>query len=125
LLVDRQQINQKRLAKALDNLVGIDQDSGELVPSRKFRELDTRRRIVALLLGKQAAHELELIDDEEVGFSSNELSNRVGAAGGTIRNYVSQKLHFVESDNGRGGYHIPRTRIPDAIQFLEEETNQS
>lgn len=120
LLVDRNEINKKRLAKALKGLIGVDNESGELVLLRSFQDLNTQRRITAVLLGYRAAVELGVRDESDMGVSSEELGSIVGSPSGTIRSYASGKLPFVETDRGVGGYHIPQHSINDAIKFLEE-----
>lgn len=122
LLVDRNEINKKRLAGALDGIIGVDQDSGELLTFNSFQDLNTQRRITAVLLGYRAAHELGVRDESDIGVNSERLSDIVGTASGTIRSYASQKLPFVESAPENGGYHIPQHSITDAISFLEEGT---
>lgn len=120
LLVDGQEINRERLARALSEYVLLDESSGEPIIQPEFRKLDTPRRIVAILLARRAAVSLDLLQDEEVGIQSGPLSEYAGAAGSTVRRYVSEKINFADADPNLGGYYIPTTKILQAIEFLED-----
>ena len=123
LEIDRDKYDRERMADVLKQLVRIDQETGEPVKMEYFDDLDSRRRIVALLLARRAAHSLDLISESEVGMTSGELSDHAGAAGSTIRRYASDKLSFVENESDNSGYYIPRHKIKEAVDFLEEGKN--
>jgi molybdenum cofactor biosynthesis enzyme MoaA len=119
LEMDRAEYNRERLAKVLNGIVAIDQESGDPIKLDHFKDLDSRRQLTAILLAKRAAHELGHILEEEVGMNSSELDNHVDVASSTIRLYAREKLSFVENDSDFEGYYIPQHQITKAIEFIE------
>ncbi|MCJ0621385.1 helix-turn-helix domain-containing protein [Haloarcula hispanica] len=124
LEIDRNQYDRKRMAKALEELVAIDNETGDPIILDSFQELDSRRQISALLLAKRAAHALEHIEEDEVGMKSSEIAERTNVAGSTVRRYASDKLSFISNDNGIDGYYIPRTKIGQAVDFITAAKDQ-
>ena len=120
LLANKDQINKERLADALEDYIRIDSENGDLIRLEKFHDLGTGRRLTALLLGRQAAANLNLIDQKEVGFQSSELGDLVEAADSTIRHHASDKP-FIQQDQQNGGYCIPGAYLTQAINHLEEK----
>lgn len=120
LLVDKDQINRKRLTNILKDYVGIDRESGDLIRFSDFYDLDTGRRITAILLAQKAAALLGVIDEDEQGLTSEELGNYAEVASATVRNHANDKK-FIQQDRQHGGYHIPDIAINQALDFLEKE----
>lgn len=120
LLVDKDDINKQRLTDALEDKVMIDKETGEPVPTSNFDELDSGRRIVAILLARKVAKIIGIIDSSEEGLQSSVLSDYVKVASGTVRNHVG-KRDFISQDNQYGGYYIPDTAVNQAIDYLEKK----
>jgi len=121
LVVDKNQINKERLAKALAPVVGID-ESGEVVPLEGFRDLDTAGRITAFLLAQRAALLLDAIDESEYGMSTSELADWAEVSGGTVRHHASDKP-FIDKDRQSGNLIIPTHSVGRAIEYLEGKRN--
>ena len=120
LYVDRDEINRERLAAALSGIIGIDRETGEMVALTGFRNLSKKNRVIAYLLFRQAAAALGEIEREELGATSREMSDIIGTADSTVRNYFSD-LKFIEKDKKNGGYYIPSHFLEEAISKLPEE----
>jgi len=120
LLVEKDKINRQRLADALDGYVGIDSDSGEIIRFSDFHDLDSGRRITAILLGQKVAEILEIIDGQEVGLKSQEIANYVEVSESTVRHHSSDKP-FIEQSRSQGGYYIPDVQLRNAINVFEPE----
>lgn len=122
VVVDKEAINREQLADAIDGVLGVDGDSGKLVPQSGYHELDNKSRFVARLLARRAAVALDIIDEEEVGASSGDLAERMDPSSSTIQNYGS--IDFVANDDNHGGYYIPSYSVGLAIQYLSDDSEE-
>lgn len=125
LLVDKNEVNQERLATVLSGLIGIDRESGELVIQSDFHNLDSRSQMVALLLAKRAGEVLGVIDEADILMNSSEIAEYVDVSSRSIRTYGSEKLSFVKTDQRKGGYFIPAASVSQAIQHLEQARSEN
>lgn len=116
LVVDRRHVSKVRVVDALDGVVNVDTE-GDVVKSSGFSELNSKQRIVALLLARWVAAELGLIGTPVVDIE--ELSAQVGLADGSVRRYLGD-LAFVAPSQTGPGFSISDNRILDAVEFLEE-----
>ena len=123
IVEDKDAINRERLANAIDGIVHVDQDSGEVIIRDGYNELGNKARFVARLLARRAAVELEYIEPDEIGASSSEFAERMDPTESTIQNYGS--FDFVDNDGERGGYYIPDHSVGLAINYLNEETSDT
>jgi hypothetical protein len=117
IVADKEAINRERLAEAIEGIVNVDRDSGEIITRPGYSDLDNKSKFVARLLGRRAALELSYIEEPKVGASSSEFAERMGSSDSTIQNYGS--LAFVDNDEEHGGYYIPGHSIEVAIKHLE------
>lgn len=122
VVVDKEAINREQLADAIDGVLGVDGDSGELVPQSGYHKLDNKSRFVARLLARRAAVALDIIDEEEVGASSGDLAERMDPSSSTIQNYGS--LDFAANDDDHGGYYIPSHSVGLAIEYLSDDSEE-
>lgn len=118
LVVDKEEIDRERLADAIDGLLSVDGETGDLVPRPGYHDLDNKSKFVARLLARRAAATLGIIEESTMGASSGEFSERMEPSESTIQNYGG--LDFVENDDAHGGYYIPSHSIELAIAHLEE-----
>jgi hypothetical protein len=117
LVVDRQRVNKRRVVDALDEVLNVDNE-GNLVRSSRFSQLDSRRKLVAVLLARWVAAELDLVENPAV--EMDELSEQVGLSGSGLRRYIDD-LEFVQPDSIDSAYLIPDVRVVDAVEYLEDE----
>jgi hypothetical protein len=90
LYVDSSEINKERLSEALSGILGIDKDTGRSVILSGFSDLNQSQKVYAYLLSRRVAHELDRIDEDELGVSSSEMEDDIGVPPGTIRRYCSE-----------------------------------
>lgn len=115
LLVDRNEVNRQRVVDALAPLVKFTED-GELLMQPRFRDLDSRRRIATVLLGRWAMHDIGLASDPAITIES--LAEYSEISSSTVALYMNEKFPFVTETDGR--YQIPDESVLDAVSFLEE-----
>lgn len=116
LVVDRRRVSKERVADGLDGILNIDSDGGFLTLSG-FQELNSKRRIVALLLGQWVSAELEM--SETASMEVEDVSASVGLSGSTVRKYLDE-LEFVRPSDRNVGFRIPENRLLDAVEYLSE-----
>lgn len=118
LVVSRERVNRQCVVDALDGVVNVS-DDGELLKMSGFQPLNSRERIVALLLARWAAAELGLVDTP--GLPVAELGDRVGLSASAVEKYVHEMVFVRQSSDG-DGHSIPERRIVDAVQFVDTDT---
>jgi len=117
VVVNKDEVNRKRLADGINRIIGVDDDSGEPVPLSEYHELGNESKFVARLLARRAALALEFIEENELGASSSEFADHMEPSDSTIQNYGG--LDFVDNDDDHGGYFIPGYAVETAIDHLE------
>ncbi|MFU1783845.1 hypothetical protein ACM16X_20990 [Haloarcula japonica] len=123
IVVDKDAVNRERLADAIEGVLGVDGDTGEVVPRPDYRDLENKPKFVARLLARRAAFELDIIEEDEIGDSATGFAERMEPSDSTIMNYGS--LDFVANDDEHGGYYIKGHSISIAIDFLEDAMGDS
>ncbi|MCJ0621390.1 hypothetical protein JZX76_18365 [Haloarcula hispanica] len=123
IVADKDAVDRERLAGAIEGIVNVDNDSGEVIVRPGYHNLDNKPKFVARLLARRAAFELDFIDESEVGASSGEFAARMDPSDSTIQNYGS--LDFVDNDEEHGGYYIPGHSIELAIDYLDQAKDDS
>jgi len=118
IVVDKDAVNRERLANAIEGMLGVDGDTGEVVTRPGYHELSNKPKFVARLLARRAALELDIIEEDELGDSASGFAGRMEPSSSTIKNYGS--LDFVANDHEHGGYYIKGHSIGLAIDFLED-----
>jgi len=121
IIVDKDDINHDRLADALENVLSVDRETGDIVTREGYQDLDNNAKFVARLLARRAALEKDIIETSELGESASGFADRMGPTESTIKNYGS--LDFVDNDESHGGYYIKGYAIGQAINFLNEATD--
>ena len=118
VVVDKDAVNRERLADAIEGVVGVDGDTGEVVTRSGYHDLNNKPKFVARLLARRVALELEIIEEDELGDSATGFAERMNPSDSTIKNYGG--ADFVANDDEHGGYYIKGHSIGLAIDFLEE-----
>lgn len=120
LLVDRDRVDEARLAAALRDLVHIDQATGSLVKTEAFEKLKSREKLLSLLLGRKAAEILELVTDLPV--SAKELTEVSGLPKGTVHPALRDlKLSRTVSQDEEGRYFVAPGQVLAAIKSLPQD----
>jgi hypothetical protein len=118
LLLDSVQVDRTRLAKALKDLLGIDMNTGAIVPKPGFGKLGAREKLVAFLLGVKASSLLRTGDPESV--PAKNIPQQLGLPEGTVRPRLRELLEQrVISQSETGEYYIASHQIYGAIQQIE------
>jgi len=115
--VDAVKIDRQAIADALKERVAIDPNSGRLLLLRGYQGLDSRRKVLAILLARKAAMLLEVSDTEVL--TNKEITSASGLAPGTAAPAVRRlkELRLVDQDDDKA-YFIPNPRLLDAIGFI-------
>ncbi|NIQ82722.1 MAG: hypothetical protein GTN93_32530 [Anaerolineae bacterium] len=121
LLVDADEIDKQALAGVLKGRVSIDSTSGRLVLMPGYSSLDARRKVLAVLLARKAAHLLGLADTE--AFTNAEVTQETGLRPGTAAPSLRslKELLLVDQDGDRA-YYIPNPQLASAIGFIGSQT---
>lgn len=118
LLLDSVQVDRTRLARALKNLLGIDQNTGVVIPKPAFGKLGAREKLISFLLGIKASSLLEKGTPESV--PAKDIPKQVGLPEGTVRPRLRELLNQrVISQTEAGEYYISSDQLNTAIQQIE------
>jgi hypothetical protein len=116
LVVSQEMIATDTVAEALQGLVSIVKETGEIMPTTAFNQLDTNRKILTYLLALRACALLGL-GHKRVSASVEEMSDVVGVDVQRAREYLSRlKGKFLQKT--ADGWQLPQTRIPAACDEI-------
>lgn len=119
LLVDEEQLNEELLAETVGKYVNIGKDSGDLIPHKKYNDLNSRKKAIVALLAQKARFELEMTDEEWL--SPSELSDLSGVKKGTIYPAVRELADEGVVRDEDGEYMIPSVKVEKAKEYLMGE----
>lgn len=119
LLVDRNEVDEGRLASALQGRVHLDELTGEVVTMEPFDTLKSHDRVLCVLLGRLAAEILALPNAGPV--SPKDLIAMTGMRSGTVYPALRSltESHLAAQDD-EGRYFVPRSRVLAAIGTLPQ-----
>lgn len=120
LLLDKNSINREKLTDALEDRIGIDQESAEPVFRAGWQSISNKRKTTYYLLYRKAVVALGMEKEETEGMSSREISEATGVNYDTLRSILS-RADYIEKDEGKGGYIIPGHSLERAIEVIENE----
>ncbi|MEZ3143292.1 hypothetical protein [Halobaculum sp. MBLA0143] len=120
LVVDRDRASKEHVAEALGGVIDIG-DDGDLLKAPGFDPLNSKQRMIALLLGQWAACQLDLADERML--SLEYLSDQLCLALPTIDTYVSDVSELVVSEGE--ALTVANGRIVDAAEFVDPEVTAS
>lgn len=120
LVIDRDRANKEHVAEALAGVINIG-DDGDLLKARGFDPLNSKQRMIALLLGQWAACRLDLADERML--SLEYLSDQLCLAVPTINTYVSDVSELVVSEGE--ALTVSDGRIVEAAEFVDPEVTSS
>jgi hypothetical protein len=116
LVISQEEIATDTVAKALQGLVTLVKETGEVMPSAAFNQLDNNRKILTYLLGLRACALLGL-GNKRVAASAEEIAGVIGADVQRARELLSRlkgKLLQKTSD----GWQLPAPRITAACDEI-------
>ncbi|MFB6142259.1 MAG: helix-turn-helix domain-containing protein [Halorientalis sp.] len=120
LLVDEEELNEELLYEVLSDLVQIGKNSGRLVPKAPFRDLNSRRKVVVVLLAQKAKKALDLAESEWM------TPSEISEISGIKKNTVYPAVRHLEDDAGLaesedGSYHIPSRNLNRARDYIRRD----
>jgi hypothetical protein len=109
LVVSQDDIATDVVAKALQGLISIVKETGEILPSASFDALDNSRKILVYLLGLRACALLNL-GDKRLHASPDEIADFIGVTPQRAREYLSRLKgkYLLKSTEG---WQLPSSRI--------------
>jgi hypothetical protein len=117
LLVSQEVIATETVAKALQGLVSIIKETGEIMPSAAFNKLDNNGKILAYFLGLRARALLGF-ENKRVAASAEEIANLVGLDVQRAREYLSRLKKGNILKKTADGWELPATRIAAACDEI-------
>lgn len=117
LLINEEELNEELLFEVLSDYIRIGSESGSLVTQSQFRELNSRRKVLVVLLSQKARTELDLADSEWM--TPTEISEISGMKKGTVYPAVrelSEEYNIAESEDGN--YRVPSHNLHKARDFI-------
>jgi DNA-binding transcriptional ArsR family regulator len=119
LLLDADEVDRAELAQSMHALLGVDTKTGRVVLKPGFNQLDTRRRVLAYLLGAKVAVLLGKSESEAV--SPSDLTSETGMPKGTVNPKLSElyKDRLV-SKTKNGAYYVAPHQVQSAIAELQD-----
>ena len=116
LLVDEEQLNEELLANTVGKYVNIGKDSGDLIPTEAYNDLNSKEKVVVALLAQKARFELDMVEEEWLAPAV--LSELSGVKKGTIYPAVRDLADEGVVRDEDGEYMIPSVKIEQAKEYL-------
>ncbi len=118
LVVSQTEVATDSIASALQGLVSIVKETGEVMPIGGFSGLDVNSKILAYLLGLRAAVILGL--GRQISTTAEEVADIVGVDPQRAREYLSRaKRKFLLKT--RDGWQLPVVRVAAACDELKKK----
>ena len=114
LVTSKFEFESAAVADALDGLVSIVEAEEEVEPGPEFHDLRNKQQVVALALGRLAAHDLGIIEADEVGRRPSWFQDRIQSD--TASDYLDDTAYI---ENEYADYNIPGYQVENAIADLE------
>jgi hypothetical protein len=105
----------------LDTLEGLVQiNGGEIYPSHGFKQLETKEKVIVLLIAQRAAADLG--STEQKGLSAKWIgaSDRADVTPTRVRQIINE-YSFINKGEVNGKYQIPGFRVQEALNCLGAE----
>ena len=115
LVISQESVATEAVAKALQGLVSLIKETGEVLPTSAFNKLDGNAKILAYLLGLRAAVTLGL--STRVSATAEEIAGVIGLDGQRAREYLS-RLKGKYLQKAGDGWQLPVPRIPAACDEI-------
>jgi hypothetical protein len=117
LLLDAGEVDRGVLATALSDRIGIDSKSGRIVILPGYSPLNTRQKVLVILLAAKAASLLGIRDSEFMG--TQEVIGTSGLPQGTVRPKLKELREAGLAAQGTDrAYYVPSARLRRAVEQL-------
>jgi len=117
LLLDAAEVDRATLAQALGGILGVDTESGRVVLKPGFNDLDTRRKVLAFLLGMKAASLLGKVETEAV--TNKDIIQQTGMPTGTVNPKLKElRDRRLVSQSATGLHYVAPHQVTAAIEHL-------
>lgn len=117
LLLDAAEVDRTTLAQALGGILGVDTETGRVVLKPGFNELDTRRKVLAFLLGMKAASLLGKTENEAV--TNKDVIQQTGMPSGTVNPKLKElRDRRLVSQSTTGLHYVAPHQVTAAIEHL-------
>lgn len=114
LVTSKYDFDSVAVAETLNGLVSIIEGDGDVKPGVEFHDLRLKQQVVALALGRLAAHDLGYIESNDVACLSNWFEQRINSD--SANNYLDN-IDYIEKSHGC--YFIPGYQVKNAIADLQ------
>lgn len=115
LVVSRYDFDRSQVAETLDDVISIVEEGQDVQPGPEFFDLNNKRQVIALALGRLAAYNLEY--GEQIGAKRSWYNERSNYSNDHVRKQL-RKRDCIIKDSSLGGYHIPAYQVKNAIEIL-------
>jgi hypothetical protein len=115
LIASKYEFDRTNVAEALDGLVSIVESDEDIRPGLEFHDLRSKQQVVALALGRLAAHDLGVINSEDVACGVNWFNER--AKTDSVNKYLENTDYIEQKEYN--AYFIPGYQAENAIAELE------
>lgn len=121
LVVDRDRVDTERVGAALLGRVSIDGMTGMLGPEAGFDGLKVEAKVLALLLGRLAAHLIGKASDDRLSLKELVEASGLprGSAAPAARRLLKERKLVAQDSDQR--YFVPRSRVLAALQEVTGE----
>jgi len=117
LLLDAAEIDRAALAEALTERVGIDTKTGRIVPLPGYWNLNSRQKVLSVVLAAKAVHLLQLRENEAI--PTHEVVTSSGLPRGTVAPSLKDlRERGLVSQTQDRSYYVPNARLKAAIEAL-------
>lgn len=117
LVVDEQQLNEQLVTDILSSYIEIGSESGTIIPTSEFQDLESKQKIVVIGLSFQALNELGYSESEWV--TRQEMIELTGEKEGTVDWATSELAGSTHIEADDGEYRVPLSYVERARELLE------
>lgn len=122
LLLDADDVDRAQLAQGLKGILGVDNNSGRVVLKPGFNDLDTRKKVLAFLLGAKAAFLLGKAETEVV--APKDITKQTGLPTGTVNPKLKElREQRLVSRTDVGGYHVAPHQVTRGLEVVRGGVN--
>lgn len=125
LLLNADEVDRSRLAEGLKGVLGIDSESGRVVLKPGFQKLNSKRKVLAYILGCKVSLLLGLRKSEEI--AAKGIKEATGLPTGTVNPKLKElKEERLVSQNDSSKYYIASHQIITGIEEINprEDSNE-
>lgn len=115
LLLDADEVDRTELAQGLRGILGIDNKTGRVVLKPGFNDLDSRKKVLAYLMGAKVGVLLGKAESEVL--TPTDISNQTGMPKGTVNPKLTQLYdERLVSKTKSGSYYVAPHQIQPALR---------